>query len=187
MDHGQDGSRSISTGLKRSFTRERGASEIVSDSAELIFSMEYNALGKTGMKVSRLGFGASALGGVYGRVTESEAIKAVHTALDSGINYFDVAPAYGGTASETVLGKALQGISRDRYYLSTKVGKYTKPGSYGEDTLDYSRERIRASLDESAGRLGTDYFDIIHIHDIEYQGRKHTEWALQEGLIRSTS
>lgn len=143
--------------------------------------MEYNALGKTGLNVSRLGFGASALGGVYGRVTESEAIKAVHTALDSGINYFDVAPAYGGTASETVLGKALQGISRDRYYLSTKVGKYTKPGSYGEDTLDYSRERIRASLDESARRLGTDYFDIIHIHDIEYQERRHTEWALQEG------
>ena len=63
-------------------------------------------------------------------------------------------------------------------YLSTKVGKYTKPGSYGEDTLDYSRTRIRASLDESAARLGVDYFDLIHIHDIEYQDRRHTEWAL---------
>jgi L-galactose dehydrogenase len=105
----------------------------------------------------------------------------VHAALDCGINYFDVAPAYGGTVSETVLGKALRGISRDRYFLSTKVGKYTKPGSYGEDTLDYSRKRIRASLDESAARLGTDYFDIIHIHDIEYQNRAHTDWALTEG------
>jgi L-galactose dehydrogenase len=143
--------------------------------------MQYDALGKTGMKVSRLSFGASALGGVYGPVTESEAIKAVHAALDCGINYFDVAPAYGGTASEAVLGKALRGVSRDRYYLSTKVGKYTRPGAYGEDTLDYSRGRIRASLDESARRLGTDYFDIIHIHDIEYQARKHTEWALHEG------
>lgn len=143
--------------------------------------MQYNALGKTRLNVSRLSFGASALGGVYGVVNEAEAIAAVHTALDSGINYFDVAPAYGGTVSESVLGKALRGISRDRYYLSTKVGKYTKPGSYGEDTLDYSRLRIRASLDESAQRLGTDYFDIIHIHDIEYQDRKHTEWALHEG------
>jgi L-galactose dehydrogenase len=81
-----------------------------------------------------------------------------------------------------VLGKALQGIPRERYYLSTKVGKYTNPGTYGDDKLDYSRARIRASLDESAARLGTDYFDIIHIHDIEYQGRKHAEWALTEGL-----
>ncbi|HEX4022085.1 MAG TPA: aldo/keto reductase [Acidobacteriaceae bacterium] len=143
--------------------------------------MQYNLLGKTGLNVSRLSFGASSLGGVFHPVEESEAIAAVHAALDLGINYFDVAPAYGGTLSETVLGKALRGISRDRYFLSTKVGKYTEPGSYGSDRLDYSRARIRASLDESAGRLGVDYFDIIHIHDIEYQDRKHTEWAFTEG------
>jgi len=143
--------------------------------------MEYNLLGKTGMKVSRLSFGASSLGGVFRSVDEAEAIKAVHAALECGINYFDVAPAYAGTVSEIVLGKALQGVPRDRYYLSTKVGKYTKPGSYGDDTLDYSRARIRKSIEESAGRLGTDYFDLIHIHDMEYQGRKHTEWALTEG------
>jgi L-galactose dehydrogenase len=143
--------------------------------------MQYNLLGKTGLKVSRLSFGASSLGGVFHSVDEAEAIAAVHAALDCGINYFDVAPAYGGTRSETVLGKALGGIARDRYLLSTKVGKYTDPNSYGNDTLDYSRARIRASLDESAGRLGVDYFDIIHIHDIEYQNRKHTEWALTEG------
>jgi L-galactose dehydrogenase len=143
--------------------------------------MEYNPLGSTGMRVSRLSFGASSLAGVFHPVDEAEAIKAVHVALDCGINYFDVAPAYGGTVAETVLGKALRGIRRDRYYLSTKVGKYTKPGSYGEDTLDYSRARIRKSIDESAERLGADYFDLIHIHDIEYQGRKHAEWALSEG------
>lgn len=143
--------------------------------------MQYSVLGKTGLRVSRLSLGASSLGGVFHPVDETEAIDAVHTALDLGINYFDVAPAYGGTVSETVLGKALHGIPRDRYFLSTKVGKYTKPGSYGEDTLDYSRRRIRASIDESAARLGTGYFDIIHIHDIEYQNREHTEWALTEG------
>jgi L-galactose dehydrogenase len=143
--------------------------------------MQYNVLGKTALNVSRLSFGASSLSAVFHPVDESQAIKAVHAALECGINYFDVAPAYGGTVSETVLGKALRGVSRDRYYLSTKVGKYTKAGSYGEDTLDYSRNRIRKSLDESASRLGTGYFDLIHIHDIEYQGRKHTEWALSEG------
>jgi aryl-alcohol dehydrogenase-like predicted oxidoreductase len=133
------------------------------------------------MNVSRLSFGASSLAGVFRTVDENEAIKAVHVALECGINYFDVAPAYGGTVAETVLGKALRGVPRDRYYLSTKVGKYTNPGTYGEDTLDYSRARIRESLNESAERLGTDYFDLIHIHDIEYQERKHTEWALTEG------
>jgi aryl-alcohol dehydrogenase-like predicted oxidoreductase len=143
--------------------------------------MQYNLLGKTGLNVSRLSFGASSLGAVFHPVDESQAIAAVHAALDCGINYFDVAPAYGGTLSETVLGKALRGIARDRFFLSTKVGKYTEPGGYGNDRLDYSRARIRASLDESTGRLGVEYFDIIHIHDIEYQDRKHTEWALSEG------
>ena len=61
------------------------------------------------------------------------AIAAVHAALDLGINYIDVAPAYGATRSETVLGKALRGIPRDQYFLSTKVGKTTAPGGYGAD------------------------------------------------------
>jgi L-galactose dehydrogenase len=144
--------------------------------------MNTRPLGRTGLQVSTLSFGASSLGGVFRTVDEAEAIRAVHTALDLGINYFDVAPAYGGTRSETVLGKALHGIPRDRYYLSTKIGKYTNPDKYGDDTLDYSRERTRRSIEESAARLGTGYFDIIHIHDIEYEGRRHTEWALAEGF-----
>lgn len=144
--------------------------------------MQYNLLGSTGLNMSGISFGASSLSAVFHSVDEAEAIKAVHTALDAGINYFDVAPAYGGTVSETVLGKALKGIARNRYFLSTKVGKYTDPSNYGTDVLDYSAKRIYQSLEESAARLGTDYFDIIHIHDIEYQNRKHTEWALTEGL-----
>ncbi len=144
--------------------------------------MNTRPLGRTGLQVSTLSFGASSLGGVFRAVDETDAIRAVHTALDLGINYFDVAPAYGGTRSETVLGKALRGIPRDRYFLSTKIGKYTNPEKYGDDTLDYSRERTRRSIDESAARLGTNYFDIIHIHDIEYEDRRHTEWALNEGF-----
>jgi aryl-alcohol dehydrogenase-like predicted oxidoreductase len=144
--------------------------------------MIYRALGNTKLKVSQLSFGASALGGVFNKVDEATAVKAVHAALDSGINYFDVAPAYGGTKSEAVLGKALKGINRSKYFLSTKVGKYTDPRVYGKDELDYSAKRIHQSLNESGVRLGTDYFDIIHIHDIEYQNRRHTEWALNEGF-----
>jgi aryl-alcohol dehydrogenase-like predicted oxidoreductase len=92
--------------------------------------MKTNPLGKTGLNVSALSFGASALGGVFRNIDEADGIRAVHAALDAGINYFDVAPAYGGTVAETVLGKALKGIARDRYFLSTKAGKYTEPGAY---------------------------------------------------------
>jgi|LakMenEpi03Aug12_release.lakeMendotaPanAssembly.Ray.scaffolds.fasta_scaffold345205_2 L-galactose dehydrogenase len=144
--------------------------------------MDYTTLGKTGLNVSRLSFGASALGGVFRDIDEADGIRAVHAALDAGINYFDVAPAYGGTVAETVLGKALKGISRDRYFLSTKAGKYTTPGSYGEDLLDYSSSRIRAGLEESKQRLGVDYIDIVHLHDFEYQGGAQTESAFAEGF-----
>jgi L-galactose dehydrogenase len=144
--------------------------------------MQYNPLGNTGLKVSRISFGASSLSSVFHPVEEHDAIAAVHAALEAGINYFDVAPAYGGTKSETVLGKALKGIDRSKYFLSTKIGKYTDPNQYGKDELDYSEKRTRKSLRESAKRIGTDYFDIIHIHDIEYQNRIHSNWALTEGL-----
>jgi len=144
--------------------------------------MQYRVLGKTGLRVSALSFGASSLGGVFRQVDEAEAIRAVHVALDHGINYLDVAPAYAATRAETILGKALNGIPRTRYFLSTKAGKYTDPRAYGQDTLDYSRQRIRNSLDDSMCRLGVDYIDIVHLHDFEYQGRAHTEWALAEGI-----
>lgn len=144
--------------------------------------MDYQVLGKTGLNVSRLSFGASALGSVFRDIDEDEGIRAVHAALDAGINYIDVAPAYGGTVAETVLGKALRDIPRDRYYLSTKAGKYTSPGEYGADVLDYSESRIRAGLQESMGRLAVDYIDIVHLHDFEYQHFSQTDSAFAEGF-----
>jgi L-galactose dehydrogenase len=125
--------------------------------------VEYRVLGKTGLKVSALGFGASSLGGgVFRAVEESEAIRAVHTALDLGINIIDVSPFYGYTRAETVLGKALKGVPRDRYYLTTKVGRY------GDAEFDFSAKRVTASVDESLARLGIDSIDIIQSHDNEY-------------------
>ena len=125
--------------------------------------MHYRTLGKTGLKVSALGFGASSLGGgVFGPVEESQAIRTVRTALDLGINLIDVSPFYGGTRAETVLGKALQGIPRDRYFLGTKVGRY------GDADFDFSVPRITRSVDESLHRLGVDYVDFIQSHDNEY-------------------
>ena len=124
--------------------------------------VEYRLLGKTGLRVSVLSYGASSLGGVFRHVDEAEGIRAVRTALDLGINLIDVSPFYGLTKAETVLGKALRGIPRDRYYLATKVGRY------GDQAFDFSAKRVTASVDESLARLGLDHVDIIQCHDIEY-------------------
>ena len=100
--------------------------------------MEYNVCGKTGMKLSQLSFGASSLGGVFHDVREAEAIEAVFTAVENGMNFIDVSPYYGHYKAETVLGKALREIPREKYYLSTKVGRY---GKDGVNTWDYSAKR----------------------------------------------
>jgi L-galactose dehydrogenase len=124
--------------------------------------LKYRTLGKTGLKVSVLSFGASSLGGVFKPVEESVAIRTVHTALDLGINFIDVSPFYGYTKAEEVLGKALRGIPRETYYLATKVGRY------GDDEFDFSAQRSAKSLDQSLRRLGVDYVDLIQSHDNEY-------------------
>lgn len=126
--------------------------------------MEYRPLGRTGLKVSALSFGASSLGGVFRDVGESEAIESVHASLDAGINFVDVSPYYGLTKAETVLGKALKGIARHRYILATKAGRY---GPEMKD-FDFSARRVTASVDESLARLGVDYVDLIQAHDIEF-------------------
>lgn len=127
--------------------------------------MEYRELGKTGMKVSSLSFGASSLGGVFHPINEKEGIKAVHTAVDNGINFIDVSPYYGYLKAENVLGKALNEIDRNRYYLSTKVGRY---GKDGENHWDYSAKKSKESVYESMDRLNIDYIDLINVHDIEF-------------------
>lgn len=124
--------------------------------------MEYRTLGKTKLSVSALSFGASSLGGVFKTVEESVAIRTVHTALDLGINFIDVSPFYGYTKAEEVLGKALKGIPRVRYYLATKVGRY------GDAEFDFSAQRSIESVDASLQRLGVEYLDIIQSHDNEY-------------------
>lgn len=111
---------------------------------------------------SHLSFGASPLGGVFGHENEEEGIRAVHRALDLGVTGFDVSPFYGLTRAEAVLGRALQGIERNRYFLSTKVGRY------GPQEFDFSAGRVRRSLAESMERLGVDRMDLVLCHDIEF-------------------
>ena len=127
--------------------------------------MEYREIGKTGMKVSNISFGASSLGGVFHSLREETGIEAVYTAVNNGINFIDVSPYYGHLKAEIVLGKALKNIERSRYYLSTKVGRY---GKDGVNYWDYSARKAKESVYESMERLNVDYIDLINIHDIEF-------------------
>ncbi|QCT03639.1 oxidoreductase, aldo/keto reductase family protein [Paenibacillus algicola] len=128
--------------------------------------MKYRQLGGTGLDVSILSYGASSLGSVFRDTEEKESIQTVHEAINCGINLIDVSPYYGHTKAETVLGKALRTVPRDQYILSTKAGRY------GEDTFDFSRDRIHSSLEESLKRLHTDYMDILLLHDVEFESSR---------------
>ncbi|MBM7569984.1 aldo/keto reductase [Aquibacillus albus] len=135
--------------------------------------MKYRKLGETGLDVSILSYGASSLGSVFREINEKEGMKAVHTAIDQGINYIDVSPYYGLTKAETVLGKAIKDIPRDKFILSTKAGRY------GENEFDFTKKRIMTSLEESLQRLQTDYVDILLLHDIEFGSY---EEVIEEGI-----
>lgn len=127
--------------------------------------MQYRRIGKTAMEVSALSFGASSLGGVFHSIKEQEAIEAVFMAIECGMNFIDVSPYYGHYKAETVLGKALKQMPRNKYYLSTKVGRY---GKDGVNTWDYSAKRAVESVYESMERLNVEHIDLINVHDIEF-------------------
>ncbi|MGJ7030081.1 aldo/keto reductase [Niabella hirudinis] len=127
--------------------------------------MIYNEIGRTGMLVSNLSFGASALGGVFNRLTEQDGINAVNAAIENGINFIDVAPYYGHLRAEILLGKAIKSIARKSFYLSTKVGRY---GADGENYWDYSSQTVAHSVYKSMERLNVDYIDLMSVHDIEF-------------------
>lgn len=134
--------------------------------------MIYKTLGKTGLKVSIIGFGASPLGGEFGSVDPAEGQRAVHYAIDEGINYFDVAPYYGRGLAERRLGQYTGG-KRDKIILTSKAGRYDITD------FDYSAERIMRSVEQSLKRLQTDHIDLYQLHDVEYA---KTEQIVSEAI-----
>lgn len=124
--------------------------------------MEHRVLGKSGLKVPILSFGASSLGQEFRSVTVEEALRSVHVALECGLNFIDTSPFYGRGMSEVLLGLALRGVPRDRYLLCTKLGRYDL------NHFDFSAKRVAESVDVSLHRLGTDHLDIVLCHDIEF-------------------
>lgn len=124
--------------------------------------MRTRQLAGTDLELPILSFGASSLGQEFRQVDISEALQAVHAALDCGMNYIDTSPFYGRGMSEVLLGVALRDVPRDSYVLSTKLGRYS--GTH----FDFSAKRVAESVDISLERLGVEHIEIMLCHDIEF-------------------
>lgn len=136
-------------------------------------------VGGTEVSVTCLGLGGGALGGLYDPVSEADAVATVDRAYEAGIRYFDTAPLYGHGRSEERIGMALDGIPRESYALSCKVGVIIEPkpdrtpeleSRYADPFLldghyDFSYDGAMRSLEGSLKRLRTDRLDIVYIHD----------------------
>jgi aryl-alcohol dehydrogenase-like predicted oxidoreductase len=124
--------------------------------------MQTRRLGRTGLEVPILSFGASSLGQEFRSVTLDEALASVQAALAGGLTLIDTSPFYGRGMSEVLLGVALRGVPRRDYLLCTKLGRYDLAH------FDFSAKRVAESVDVSLHRLGTDHLDIVLCHDIEF-------------------
>ena len=118
---------------------------------DAVRKMTYRPLGKTGMDVSIVSLGTSALGSVFRETKEEESVAVVVNAVKAGVNLLDSAAWYGHGKAEKVTGKALKQIPREAYFIMTKLGRYTPDVRC---QFVYNRERTLASIDESLERLG---------------------------------
>lgn len=141
-------------------------------------------LGRTSLTVTALGFGATAIGGMYTEVSDDAARETVAAAWEAGLRYFDAAPQYGRGNGEVRLGRGLAAYPREDYVLSSKVGRLLRadapphPDDYDPTgrpydagapdvatVYDYSRDGVLRSIEESLTRLGTDRLDVALVHD----------------------
>jgi len=140
--------------------------------------MQLKKLGNSDVKVTPIAFGAWAIGGwMWGGAEENAAIRAIHASYDAGITTMDTAPAYGFGKSEELIGRAMQGIARDKYQILTKYGLNwkTAEGEFYFDTTDNSGKptkvykfskssQVIQECEDSLRRLKTDYIDLLQIH-----------------------
>ncbi|SFC93401.1 D-threo-aldose 1-dehydrogenase [Bosea sp. CRIB-10] len=144
-----------------------------------ISALPVRPLGRSGLKVTTLGFGGAPLGDLYAHLDEASAIATVETALASGINLIDTSPLYGHGLSEHRIGAALRRSGRKDVVISTKVGRVAEPfAGRGNGSgylgglphglrFDYSYDGAMRSLEQSALRLGVDHIDVVLIHDVD--------------------
>jgi D-threo-aldose 1-dehydrogenase len=159
-------------------------------------------LGRTGLRVTRLGLGGASIGGLFEPVSDAAAEAVVEHAWGLGIRHFDVAPLYGYGAAERRMGSVLASQLRDEFVLSTKVGRLVRPLAElrpGDDldhqaiggrndayyaevddrriVFDYSADGVRRSVEASLERLGLERIDILYIHDPDRHWRAALEGA----------
>ena len=163
-------------------------------------------LGRSGLRVSRLGLGTAPLGNLFAEVAEADADATVGAALAAGITFLDTAPHYGLGLAERRIGRTLARLPRERFVLSTKVGRLVRPRREGEvpdpegfvatpaarRVWDFSRDGVRRSLAESLARLGLDRVDVALVHDPDEHERDASLHALPalaelraEGVVRA--
>jgi len=121
--------------------------------------MKYRPLGRTGWNVSEVSFGAWAIGGFWGHVSDEESMSALHTAVDSGVNFIDTADVYGDGRSERLIAR-LKKERKDEIIVATKAGR-----KLPKQTVDgYSKQNLTSWIDNSLRNLATDSLDLLQLH-----------------------
>ena len=151
-------------------------------------SISQREIGCTGLSVTTLGFGGAPLGNLYQAISDDQADSTIQAALDAGIRLFDTAPLYGYGLSEHRVGRALRNVDRDKFVLSTKVGRLLTPADPQhfdaglfpgclpfKGTYDYSYDGVMRSIEDSLQRLGLHRIDIVLIHDVDVWTHKTQE------------
>lgn len=121
--------------------------------------MRYRPFGRTGWRVSEIGFGAWAIGGDWGYVSEEDALNALHTAIDNGINFIDTADVYGDGRSERIIARLLKQRT-ERIYVATKAGRRLNPHVAG----GFTRQNLTAFIERSLVNLEVEALDLVQLH-----------------------
>ena len=122
--------------------------------------MNYRTLGKTGLKVSEVGFGAWAIGGSWGDVAEEDALAALREAISQGVNFIDTADVYGDGRSERLIAQVLKDFAGDRIYVATKAGRRLDP----HVTSGYGYANLKQFVERSLKNLEMDSLDLLQLH-----------------------
>lgn len=142
--------------------------------------MEYRTLGKTGLKISVIGFGAWAIGGnMWGVQDDNDSIVALHKAIDLGVNFIDTAAAYGNGHSEKIIGKVLKQRKdkKEKVYIATKIPPLMWPPPSNSHAKDaFPKDLIISSVEQSLKNLQIDCIDLIQLHSWRENWTEDTDW-----------
>jgi aryl-alcohol dehydrogenase-like predicted oxidoreductase len=123
--------------------------------------MKYRPFGRTGWQVAEVGFGAWAIGGSWGQVSEADALDALHAAIEQGVNFIDTADVYGDGRSERLIAQILkEHRGGERIYVVTKAGRRLDPHA----AAGYNRENLSAFIERSLRNLEVETLDLVQLH-----------------------